>query len=124
MKTLEGLNLKVLKSGDDQHPNAKCIIVRARPVLVTSVNTPKAVLPHNAPITDIAFAQEQLVSVFHVIDVAELRKVELAVYSAAACEQEDLLEVWSFRCGSRTPSVEREDGDVPRWVDGRSTEWP
>jgi len=43
--------------------------------------------------------QDQLVSVFQVIDQAELRKIELAVYSSPECEPENLLEVWSFRCG-------------------------
>jgi hypothetical protein len=37
--------------------------------------------------------------VFQVIDQAELRKIELAVYSSPECEPENLLEVWSFRCG-------------------------
>eukprot|EP00037_Helgoeca_nana_P029315 m.349418 g.349418 ORF g.349418 m.349418 type:complete len:400 (+) comp27950_c0_seq13:1760-2959(+) len=88
VKTLEGLNFKVLKSGEDQHPGAKCLI-------------------------------DQLMSVFKVIDEAELREIELAVYSEPECHADNLLEVWSFRCGCKPePTVERESAqaETPRWL--------
>lgn len=58
-------------------------------------------------------------SVFHVIEGGELKKVELAVYADYECLPEDLLEVWSFRCGYRnTPAVRKEghaeDTDAPK----------